>query len=219
MKRVVLATVLAALALPLAAAESQRQELQRVLRATPDAEQGRELFLQCVSCHGSDGAGQENGNTPRIAGQHYEVLAKQLVDFRHGKRWDFRMESFADKHHLETAQDVANVAAYVHALDPGEVAGTGDGLHATDGALLFGAKCASCHGPLGRGNARERVPQLAGQHYGYIMRQMYDAVDGRRPTMDRVHSGKIEPLDFEQVRAVADFLARVPWSAEAKPAR
>src|SRR5690606_1920048 len=124
------ATVLAALALPLGAAETQRQELQRVLRATPDAERGRELFLQCVSCHGSDGDGQENGNTPRIAGQHYEVLVKQLVDFRHGKRWDFRMEAFADNHHLETAQDVANVAAYVHALDPGEIAGIGDGLHA-----------------------------------------------------------------------------------------
>lgn len=212
MKRIILALCIATATLPLAAAENVRQERARVLRATPDLEQGRELFVQCISCHGPAGAGQENGNTPRIAGQHFEVLAKQLVDFRHGKRWDFRMENFADRHHLETPQDIASVAAYVHGLDPGEVAGTGDGSYASEGARLYGAKCASCHGPVGRGGASDGdVPQIAGQHYGYLVRQMYDAVDGRRPTMDRVHAGKIEPLDFEQVRAIADFLSRVPW--------
>ena len=43
---------------------------------------------------------------------------------------------------------------------------------------------------------------------------MYDAVDGRRPTMERVLSPKIVPLSFEQVRAVADYLSRIGWSLE-----
>jgi cytochrome c553 len=198
------------------AAGSARSELQQVMSAKPDSVHGDELFLQCVSCHGGKGGGQENGNTPRIAGQHYSVLVKQLVDFRYGKRWDFRMEELADRHHLEGAQDIADIAAYVNSLDSGNVRGTGDGIHASDGALIFGARCASCHGANGSGDAQHAVPSLAGQHYGYLVRQMYDAVDGRRPTLQRVHSQKIEPLDFEQVRAVADYLSRIEWSAEAR---
>jgi cytochrome c553 len=103
---VCLALLLPVLAL---AAASARRDLDRATRATPDVEHGGELFLQCVSCHGGNGAGQSNGNTPRIAGQHYPVLLKQLVDFRHGKRWDFRMEEQADRHHLEGPQDIADV--------------------------------------------------------------------------------------------------------------
>jgi cytochrome c553 len=199
------------------AAASARQELQAATRATPNLENGREQFLQCVSCHGGNGAGQSNGNTPRIAGQHYPVLLKQLVDFRHGKRWDFRMEVMADRHHLETPQDIADVAAYVASLEGDGDRGIGDGTYATEGAFIFGSYCAACHGPSGEGNAKEAVPRLGGQHYGYLMRQMYDAVDGRRLNLDPVHKDKIKPLDFEQVRAVSDYLARIGWEESAIP--
>ena len=199
------------------AANSTQRDLQLARHATPNVDHGAELFVQCVSCHGSNGAGQENGNTPRIAGQHYSVLLKQLVDFRHGKRWDFRMEEHADQHHLETPQDIADVAAYVAQLDAGQVRGMGDGNYAAEGAKIFGARCASCHGPSGAGDARNSVPMLAGQHYGYLMRQMYDAVDNRRPTLQAVHPKKIESLDFEQVRAVADYLSRIDWPAAPAP--
>jgi cytochrome c553 len=105
-------------------------------------------------------------------------------------------------------------------LDGGNQRGLGDGVHADDGARIFGSRCASCHGPRGVGSAQDAVPRLAGQHYGYLMRQMYDAVDGRRPALPRVHPRKIEPLDFEQVRAVADYLSRIEWDApEPAPAQ
>jgi cytochrome c553 len=208
-----LAALLPAFAL---GAASARQDLQLATRATPNLETGRELFLQCVSCHGGDGAGQSNGNTPRIAGQHYPVLLKQLVDFRHGKRWDFRMEQQADRHHLTTPQDIADVAAYVNDLEAGGERGIGDGTYATEGAFIFGSDCAGCHGPSGEGNAKKAVPRLGGQHYGYLMRQMYDAVDGRRLNLSPVHKDKIKPLDFEQVRAVSDYLARIEWEEPPK---
>jgi cytochrome c553 len=213
-----LLAILCAAALPAlaGAAASARQELQQATRATPNLEHGEELFLQCVSCHGGNGAGQTSGSTPRIAGQHYSVLLKQLVDFRYGKRWDFRMEEKADRHHLETPQDIADVAAFVSQLDAGAERGIGDGTHATDGALIFGARCAACHGPSGQGNDKGAVPRLGGQHYSYLVRQMYDAVDGRRQNLLRVHAQKIEPLDFEQVRAVADYLSRIGWTASEK---
>ena len=199
------------------AANSTQRDLQQATHAKPNLEHGSELFTQCVSCHGGKGGGQQNGNTPRIAGQHNSVLLKQLVDFRHGKRWDFRMEEHADQHHLETPQDIADVAAYVAQLDAGRVRGMGDGNYAAEGAKIFGARCASCHGPSGAGDAQEAVPRLAGQHYGYLVRQMYDAVDNRRPTLQEVHPKKIESLDFEQVRAVADYLSRIDWPAAPAP--
>lgn len=198
------------------AAGNARRDLQQATRATADVDGGRELFLQCVSCHGADGGGQSNGNTPRIAGQHYPVLLKQLVDFRHGKRWDFRMEQMADRHHLETPQDIANVAAYVSELAANGEKGTGDGSSATEGASIFGTLCAACHGTAGEGDAKKSVPRLGGQHYGYLVRQMYDAVDGRRLNLDRIHKERIEPLDFEQVRAVSDYLTRIDWPDPAK---
>ena len=205
------------LALPLAApaADAAHRELQWATHAAPDPARGVTLFEQCASCHGADGNGTPDGSFPRIAGQHYSVLLKQLVDFRHGKRWDFRMEEFADRHHLTDTQEVVDVAAFVTQLERGAKRGIGDGSHASEGALIFGARCASCHHADGSGEAARAVPRLAGQHYSYLVRQMYDAVDGRRPTLDRVHAKKIEPLDFQQVRAVADYLSRIGWKLEA----
>jgi len=211
-----------ALLLPLVAngASPARRELQAAMQATPNLEHGSELFAQCVSCHGPDGGGMRDGSTPRIAGQHAHVLIKQLVDFRYGKRWDFRMEQRAGTH-LGAAQDIADVSSYLSMQPRLNVSGTGNGEQLAQGAGLYAANCASCHGAEAEGDGKGAVPMLAGQHYAYLMRQMYDAVDGRRPTLNQLHSRRIEPLDFEQVRAVADFLSRVdsgPGAPVATPA-
>jgi cytochrome c553 len=203
---------LLALWLPLlaTAAGNARRELADTLKATPDPVHGEQLFAQCQSCHGADGGGEANGSTPRIAGQHYRVLVKQLVDFRHGARWDFRMEGMADRHHLAGAQDIADVSVYVSTLRQPGKRGIGSGEFAAEGARIYAAECKSCHGAQAEGS-ETGVPRLAGQHYAYLMRQMYDAVDGRRPALSRLHSKRLAPLDFEQVRAVSDFLARIGW--------
>ena len=202
-------TVLLALLLPLLAhaASPARNELRAASRATPDLERGEALFTQCTSCHGANGGGMADGSTPSIAGQHSQVLIKQLVDFRYGKRWDFRMEQRAGTH-LGAAQDIADVSSYLNQLSRAQGNGVGNGEQLVQGAGLYAANCGSCHGAGGEGDGNEGVPMLAGQHYGYLVRQMYDAVDGRRPTLRQIHSRRIAPLDFEEVRAVADFLSR-----------
>jgi cytochrome c553 len=205
--------MLALLPFTVTAAETAKSELNEALRSKADAVHGAQLFTQCVSCHGVDGNGQTDGSTPRIAGQHYRVLVKQLIDFRHGKRWDFRMEGMADKHHLAGPQDIADVAVYVAGLARPGNRGIGSGEFADEGARIYAAKCQSCHGIAAEGNPSRGIPRLAGQHYGYLMRQMYDAVDGRRPALPRLHSERIAPLDFQQVNAVSDFLARIGWAS------
>jgi len=217
MKNFILRVACAALLLPglaIAASTAQR-ELAAALKDTPDSVNGEALFDNCASCHGADGGGQADGSTPRIAGQHFRVLAKQLVDFRSGKRWDFRMEGAADRHHLTGAQDIADVATYVSKLARPGKRGIGGGEFVEEGSRIYAKQCESCHGPAAEGNPESGVPRLAGQHYGYLMRQMYDAVDGRRPALPRLHSQRIAPLDFEQVRAVSDYLARIGWEGGA----
>ena len=209
--------ILALLPVMASAASTARSELNDVLRTKADAVHGAELFARCVACHGADGNGDTNGSTPRIAGQHYRVLVKQLVDFRYGKRWDFRMEGMADKHHLKGSQDIADVAVYIAGLTRPGSRGVGSGEFVDEGRRIYAAKCQSCHGVDAEGDASRGVPRLAGQHYAYLMRQMYDAVDGRRPALPQLHSQRIEPLDFQQVRAVSDFLARIGWQSAGVP--
>lgn len=194
-----------------AAAGNAKSELNAVLGMKANADHGAQLFLQCVACHGDDANGKPDGSVPRIAGQHFRVLAKQLVDFRYGKRWDFRMEGMADKHHLAGSQDIADVAAHVAGLTRLGSRGIGSGEFVEEGSRIYAEKCQSCHGRDAKGDSAQGIPRLAGQHYGYLMRQMYDAVDGRRPAMPPLHSKRIAPLDFQQVRAVADYLSRIGW--------
>lgn len=183
-------------------------ELAAARRAAPDPDRGAALFRQCVACHGRDGGGQVEGAVPRIAGQHYRVLLKQLVDFRHGLRWDYRMEELADRHHLEGPQDLANVAAHVASLDRTGPHGVGTGEFVEEGERLYAARCRSCHGENAEGRDADAIPRLAGQHYGYLMRQIEDTLDKRRPTLAPTHVSLIEDLEFEQVRGLMDFVSR-----------
>jgi cytochrome c553 len=190
------------------------QELSRVLASTPDTGRGAVLFAQCAQCHGPDGGGSAAGTVPRIAGQHYRVLARQLVDFRHGRRWDIRMEGMANSHEvIPRPQDIADVAAYVSELRRDGVRGIGDGEYVEKGARIYEAKCASCHGANGAGDGARDVPRLAGQHAAYLARQLYDAVDGRRPALARSHGGLFKPLALDEVLGLTDYLSRVGWSS------
>jgi cytochrome c553 len=206
------------LMLPLSAwsASSARQDLTRVLAGKPDLSRGEELFRQCVSCHGTDGGGEVTGSVPRIAGQHYRVLARQIVDFRHGKRWDYRMEGVTSSHNaIPELQDITDVAWYVSTLDHDGSRGVGDGQNVERGAAIYSASCASCHGAQGEGDAAKEIPRLAGQHAGYLSRQIYDAVDERRPPLTKTHGKRFAPLEFLDVLGLSDYLSRIGWQQEA----
>ena len=192
------------------ALSTAQQELAEVKRSTPDLERGAGLFDTCAACHGADGGGTRDGQVPRIGGQHLSVLWKQLIDYRHDRRWDLRMEHFADRHHLGDAQAVADVSAYVHQLTPVGPAGEGSGKRLEVGAALYAQRCRSCHGAAADGDAARAVPRIAGQHYEYLRRQFYDAVDGRRPNFSSEHIRLLAQLDHDDIEAVADYLSRLP---------
>ena len=190
-------------------ASLEAPEFSTAVATKADAAAGAAHFDTCLACHGSDGEGTDDGNVPAIAGQHFRVLVKQLVDFRHNARWDIRMEHFVDRHHLQDAQAVADVARYVADLPRDYRVGKGDGSALQRGAAAYRARCSGCHGAVGEGSDRARVPSLARQHQLYIVRQMQDAADGRRPNMKGRHASLARAMSYEEFMAIADYLSRL----------
>jgi cytochrome c553 len=212
--RVSLAIALVAVgsAAPVQAMSTEQDELAEIKRTTPNLDHGADLFDTCAACHGPDGGGTTDGQVPRIGGQHLSVLWKQLIDYQHDRRWDLRMEHFADRHHLGNAQAIADVAAYIHQLQPVGAAGEGSGKLVEKGAGLYAQLCRSCHGAAASGDAAHAVPKIAGQHYEYLRRQFYDAVDGRRPNFSPAHIRLLAHFDHDHIEGVADYLSRCPWN-------
>jgi cytochrome c553 len=186
------------------------EELSAALRSKPDLVHGATLFEVCSACHGAGGAGMSDGSVPAIAGQYSDYLLKQLVAFRSGNRWDIRMENFSAKHHLPNAQALADVAGYIAGLPPPRGAGIGDGENLARGARVYFSYCASCHGPRAEGATKPAAtPRLAGQHFAYLLRQLHDAVEHRRPGFPAEHVKLLEPFDKSELQGVSDYLSRL----------
>jgi cytochrome c553 len=213
----VLLSACAATVLPLAviAMANARHEYLSVIASKPNLERGAEIFQKCVPCHGSAGTGTVDGNVPRIAGQHFRVIARQLVDYRHNMRLDIRMEHYTNRHIIADAQAIADVAAYVSQMAPQQPADVGGGnlLESVEGP--YAARCGACHGGAGEGNDVNVVPRIAGQHREYLLRQMYNAIDGRRPNFSPAHIHIFAQLDPDQLKALADILSRSEWTLAA----
>ena len=194
---------------PISGAE-RVQESAQALHSHPNLDNGAQLFLTCAACHGATGAGTVDGQIPRIAGQHFSVLVKQIVDYRADRRSDPRMEHFADQHHLKDAQDIADVAGFVSQLQlrPETPVGVGSGELLSRGADVYAGACASCHGKSGDGSERDEIPRVASDQY--LRRQIYDAVDGRRPNFPAAHIRLLKKLEFDDITGVADYMSRMP---------
>jgi len=221
MKTALLALALLAMANPLSshAAANAAQEKSDALNSRPNLDHGAALFKTCQACHGSSGGGTPDGRVPRISGQHYSVLVKQLVDYRNHRRWDPLMEYESDQHLLKGAQDIADVAGYVSEIEtlPDEGVSVGSGEFLSRGALLYVRSCAGCHGKSGDGDGPHQIPRIAGQNYAYLVRQIHDGVEGRRPNFSADHIDLLKNLDYTAIMGLADYLARIPRRIDRYP--
>lgn len=184
-------------------------DVQSVLRLSPNRAHGREVFRVCAVCHGARDAGLPKGWVPEIAGQHVRVIVKQLVDFRQHRRWDLRMEIIAGRHVLKSSQDIVDVASYAASLRPAAQSLVGSGAEAVRGHTLYQARCAACHGRAADGSNARFVPRLAGQDYDYLLRQLHDAIDGRRPGMKATHAKLLRTFDAADLEGLASYLSTI----------
>jgi len=203
----VLAICFACLPLLASSVPKAQRELDYVLKARPDLKSGAALYETCAACHGSSGEGVADGTVPVIGGQHFVVIAKQLVDFRSNVRGDLRMQHFSDTRHLSLAQEIADVSSYISSLKPTpqheEPAAAAAVIR---GARIYARFCERCHEPVGEGNEDTLVPRIVGQHPQYLMRQLDFAKQGTRPAMSHAHAMRRELSDAD-VEAVAIYVS------------
>lgn len=196
--------------LPAIADKESEKEYQAVIHAKVDPQHGEQLFQStCARCHGAAASGADDGSIPALAGQKFRFIARQLVDYRHDERWDVRMEHFADFPYLVFAQDVADAAGYLARMPRTGTPAQGSGEYLEHGQELYAHRCASCHGTSGMGDEQRAYPRLASQHYPYLVRQMHDALEGRRPNFSHAHVRLLSSFNRDDIDGVADYLSRL----------
>jgi cytochrome c553 len=77
--------------------------------AAGDAAAGKAKAAVCGACHGPDGNKPIDANTPKLAGQHEDYLAKVLRDYRSGARANAIMGAQVA---TLKEQDIDDLAAY-----------------------------------------------------------------------------------------------------------
>lgn len=177
--------------------------------AKPDLVQGEAKYTAvCAACHGADGNSGTPAN-PKLAQQHPAYIAKQLQDFKSGKRVSPVMQGFAAQ--LSEA-DMKNVAAFVgskkaktgFAKDK-ELVTLGERIYRGGIADRQIAACAGCHSPNGAGIPAQ-FPRLSGQHADYTASQLVAFRDGARKNSVQMNQIAAKMNDRE-IRAVADYIA------------
>lgn len=185
----------------------------RAFAAAPagPAQPGASGHAACARCHG--GAGEGQGNFPRLAGMDATYLARQLEEFASGKRASALMTPVAQ---ALSASERAELARYYAQLPPPRPAppanndGRGQEL-ALRGAWSKGVPaCVQCHGPGGRGVGAS-FPALAGQTAGYLSAQLRAFRSGQRANdplqLMRAPAAK---LTDEEIDAVARWFSTQP---------
>ena len=192
------------------AAEIAMAEYAEVMALTPDVENGRQIYLTCAVCHGPEGWGMPDGSYPQIAGQLRTVIIKQLADVRARHRDNPLMYPFSVPRILGGPQNIADVAAYVASLPMTADNGKGPGLDLDLGAKLYQEHCQNCHGTEGFGNEEDHLPQIAGQHFHYLMRQFEAIRTGRRKNSDPEMVRQIQNFGLREQSAILDYTSRLP---------
>jgi cytochrome c553 len=84
----------------------------------------------------------------------------------------------------------------------------GPGTALTQGKNIYDGYCASCHGRTGEGNGDLWVPNLRGQHYGYLVDQMQRMARAQRGNISEDLHRMFTTYANEEFQAVADYLTR-----------
>jgi cytochrome c553 len=165
------------------------------------------LASRCALCHGMEGQ-SANAVYPRLAAQHPDYLAKQLKDFRDGRR---KSETMADMAKDLQDEDIAGLAAHFSSKRAGsrqpgdvELAAVGQFIFQRGNSYSGVPACASCHGANGHGT--QQLPRLAGQHPAYVEVQLKDFSKRERNNDNAVMHTVAAKLTGLEMRAVAVYI-------------
>lgn len=175
----------------------------------PDLAKGGAIASQvCVACHTADGSRGSPAN-PILAGQHPEYLAKQLAEFKAGKRKNAVMQGMAA---TLSEEDIRNVSAFYASktAKPGfaknkDTVALGQKIWRGGIAERNVPACAGCHSPTGAGMPAQ-YPRIGGQHGDYVEAQMVAFRSGARAN-NAVMIGVAAKMNDKEIKAVSDYAA------------
>lgn len=163
---------------------------------------------KCFLCHGADGE-SSSPVFPRLSAQHAAYVARQLADYKSGKRVSSVMRPMVED--LGPADFTALGAwfaakpAQTHKVDDPELAQMGRFIYHRGNPYSGVAACASCHGP--RAHGTEALPRLAGQHAQYTEKQLKAFGTRERTNDNAVMHAIASRLTELEIKAVAAFVS------------
>ncbi len=184
--------------------------------AKPDAAKGQSIAAQtCAACHAADGNSPASAN-PKLAGQFYEYLHRQLVHFKpqSGKKPARDNAVMAAMVANLSTSDMRDVAAYYASqkLKPAaakdkELAALGQKIYRGGNAATAVAACAGCHGPTGAGMPAQ-YPRISGQFAEYVEAQLKAFRSGARANdPNGMMRGVAVRMTDREIQAVAEYVA------------
>lgn len=183
--------------------------ISTVSLAAGSAKAGKAKSAPCVACHGADG-NSPSPAFPKIAGHSAGYIAKQLADFKSGRRANGIMAgqvaglSKADMENLGAFY--ASQKASKGTTSSEEQAKLGARLYRGGNAKTGVSACMSCHGPSGKG-IPPKYPQVSGQHAAYSKAQLKAFKDKKRKNDDGLMQGIAFRMSQEEIDAVSDYMA------------
>jgi len=169
--------------------------------------EGREKAAVCAGCHGEAGKGA-TPLFPKLAGQNFKYLSKQLRYFRDGTRSVAAMNAVAAG---LTDDDIAALSAYFEAQTPqpeaGEAPAEGERIYRSGIAGKKVPACSACHGPEGQGNAPAGFPLLKGQYAAYTVKALEDYAQGVRGEEKTPMRDIAARMTEAEMKAVAAYIA------------
>jgi cytochrome c553 len=162
----------------------------------------------CFVCHGAEGESSSEV-FPRLAGQHWEYTAKQLENFKSGKRKSTAMADMVAK--LTPDEMVAlgkffeKQAVPVEPAKDQNLAAVGKYIYHNGNKFSGLAACASCHGPDAKGSTS--LPRLAGQYADYTSTQLQQFNKRERTNDNAVMHAIVSKMTTLEMAAVAEYLS------------
>ncbi|MCX2979550.1 c-type cytochrome [Halieaceae bacterium IMCC14734] len=188
--------------------------LMSQLATAQDLAAGKVAYGICASCHGAAGEGRAAMNSPALAGQDADYLARQLNHFKSGIRGAAPGDTFGAQMRgmagtLASDEAVTAVAAYLASL-PAAVSTETLEADMRNGENQYNAYCGACHGAQAQGNPALNSPRLAGLDRQYLARQLQNYAAGIRGNHADDRYGrqmKMMATVLPDDKAVADVLA------------
>lgn len=187
------------------------------LLAADNVEAANFVRKNCAKCHGITGISQSS-LFPRLAAQPAAYIESQLRDMREHVRTDPHAQAYMWRIAAGMSDpEIAMVARYYSTrkaaagrppVSP-ELAEKGRRLYEKGAIVRDVPACMGCHGQNGEG--KDLVPRLAGQHAGYLFRQIKDFKTEVRPMSgpkDPMHENTLSVTDEEAIE-IAEYLSAV----------